>query len=84
MCFLCHRQLDGWEPEDNPALEHAAHVPDCPWAINVSIGQKIANEEQVEEDPMDERLVEARRATFADAWPHESRKGWKCKIKKVL
>lgn len=33
---------------------------------------------------MSERLVDARTQTFNDSWPHESRKGWKCKTKKLV
>ncbi|KAM3085128.1 hypothetical protein ACMFMG_003560 [Clarireedia jacksonii] len=28
-------------------------------------------------------MVEARKATFGGQWPHESKKGWKCKIKQL-
>jgi hypothetical protein len=28
-------------------------------------------------------MIEARKATFADKWPHESKRGWKCKVKQV-
>jgi len=33
---------------------------------------------------MSDRLVEARTATFNNNWPHEGRKGWKCKTKKLV
>jgi len=36
-----------------------------------------------EENPLSDTMMEARRATFQDAWPHESKKGWKCKVEKV-
>ena len=36
-----------------------------------------------QEYPCSARMIEARKATFADRWPHESKKGWKCKIKQV-
>jgi len=29
-------------------------------------------------------MVEARRATFGDMWPYESKKNWKCKVKKLV
>lgn len=35
------------------------------------------------EDPNQEYMLEARKATFAGRWPHEGKKGWKCKIKQV-
>lgn len=36
-----------------------------------------------EEYPASVRMIEARKATFADKWPHENKKGWKCKVKQV-
>lgn len=36
-----------------------------------------------QEYPSSDRMIDARRATFADKWPHESKKGWKCKVKQV-
>uniref|UniRef100_A0A8C1PGX0 Baculoviral IAP repeat containing 5b n=1 Tax=Cyprinus carpio TaxID=7962 RepID=A0A8C1PGX0_CYPCA len=28
-CFYCLRELEGWEPEDNPWSEHAKCSPNC-------------------------------------------------------
>lgn len=28
-CFLCGKQLDGWERTDNPWTEHMKHSPQC-------------------------------------------------------
>lgn len=28
-CFLCGKQLDGWEQTDNPWTEHSKHSPQC-------------------------------------------------------
>ncbi|XP_071962614.1 baculoviral IAP repeat-containing protein 5-like [Antedon mediterranea] len=28
-CFLCFKELDGWEPDDNPMSEHKRHSPNC-------------------------------------------------------
>lgn len=30
-CFICGKQLDGWEPEDDPWSEHVKHKSDCPF-----------------------------------------------------
>ncbi|KAF2099497.1 hypothetical protein NA57DRAFT_55462 [Rhizodiscina lignyota] len=84
MCFVCQRQLDGWEPGDNPAFEHFTHSRDCGWAINVSIAQRNGDANRVDEDPMHDRLVQARKATFLGSWPHEHKKGWKCKTQKMV
>lgn len=31
-CFMCGKQLDGWEPDDNPFEIHVRKCPKCPWA----------------------------------------------------
>ncbi|KAF1992065.1 hypothetical protein K402DRAFT_450191 [Aulographum hederae CBS 113979] len=80
-CFVCKRQLDGWEAGDDPALEHLSHGPDCGWAVNICLGRVP---EQADEDPMSDRYIDARKATFMGSWPHEHRKGWKCKEKKMV
>ncbi|EDO32646.1 predicted protein [Nematostella vectensis] len=28
-CFVCFKELDGWEPEDDPWQEHKKHSPKC-------------------------------------------------------
>ncbi|MBE7181546.1 MAG: hypothetical protein INR71_10125 [Terriglobus roseus] len=84
MCFVCQRQMDGWEQDDRPALEHLTLSPECGWAINVCISLRLGDSDRVDEDPMEERLLEARKSTFLGNWPHEHKKGWKCKIKKVF
>ncbi|KAJ9640962.1 hypothetical protein H2199_005630 [Coniosporium tulheliwenetii] len=83
-CFICKRSLDGWEPEDVPAVEHLNHSPNCAWAINVCISYRSDDPDRIEEDPMEDKYVQARRATFQDSWPHETKKGWKCKVKKMV
>ncbi|XP_076648704.1 baculoviral IAP repeat containing deterin [Halictus rubicundus] len=30
-CFICSKQLDGWDPEDDPWDEHNKHQPQCPY-----------------------------------------------------
>lgn len=30
-CFVCHKELDGWEPTDIPLQEHKKHSPNCPF-----------------------------------------------------
>nr|XP_057927429.1 baculoviral IAP repeat-containing protein 5.2-like [Doryrhamphus excisus] len=29
MCFFCLKELEGWEPEDDPEKEHKSHSPTC-------------------------------------------------------
>ncbi|KAE9992468.1 hypothetical protein Vi05172_g9667 [Venturia inaequalis] len=84
MCFVCQRQLDGWEAGDDPIAEHLKHAPDCGWAIHASITETFKNGGQVTEDPMSEQFVQARLDTFGDYWPYEQKKGWKCKVAKMV
>ncbi|XP_017798737.1 PREDICTED: baculoviral IAP repeat-containing protein 5 [Habropoda laboriosa] len=30
-CFICSKELDGWDPDDDPWKEHAKHQPECPF-----------------------------------------------------
>lgn len=74
--------MDGWEEDDDPTLEHLKHVANCAWAIVANIAAGPTTEEEID-DPMLEDLVEARTATFGSRWPHEGKRGWVCKTKKV-
>ncbi|XP_042200099.1 baculoviral IAP repeat-containing protein 5.1-B-like [Callorhinchus milii] len=29
ICFFCLKELDNWEPEDDPWKEHQSHSPNC-------------------------------------------------------
>jgi hypothetical protein len=80
-CFLCHRGLDGWDEDDDPLVEHLKHSPDCAWALVEAVETQI--EEFSQEYPASKRLLDARKATFGNQWPHETKKGWKCKTKQV-
>jgi len=57
------------------------HSPDCGWAIVATIEKQdgILSPEY----PSSSTMIAARKATFADKWPHEGKKGWKCKVKQV-
>ncbi|KAG6033620.1 hypothetical protein E4U19_006337 [Claviceps sp. Clav32 group G5] len=81
-CFLCGKGMDGWEEGDDPLQEHLKHSPTCGWAIYAAIEADI--EEYTQEDPSLPHMVEGRKATFAGKWPHEGRKGWKCKTKQLV
>lgn len=82
-CFLCHSNLDAWEADDNPFVEHLKLSPNCGWAINVGIEQGIEDISQQDIGPASERMSEARRMTFESRWPHEGKRGWICKSQKV-
>ncbi|TAQ89978.1 hypothetical protein B7494_g1726 [Chlorociboria aeruginascens] len=72
----------GWEDGDDPLVEHLKHCPDCGWAIVATIETNDGKLSQ--EYPLSTEMIEARKATFADKWPHESKKGWKCKVKQLV
>ncbi|KAK4152324.1 hypothetical protein C8A00DRAFT_34964, partial [Chaetomidium leptoderma] len=82
VCFLCNKSLDGWEETDNPLEEHLRHSPTCGWAIMAAIDAGFGNYGKVH--PLDPAMIEARKATFAGMWPYESKKGFKCKTKKLV
>lgn len=33
-CFMCGKELDGWEEQDDPWLEHKRHAPQCQFVKN--------------------------------------------------
>lgn len=81
-CFLCHKGLDGWEANDDPLIEHLKHAPECGWAVVAAIEAEVGDYAQ--QDPDQPYMKEARKATFAGRWPHDSKKGWKCKTKQLV
>ncbi|XP_014666492.1 PREDICTED: baculoviral IAP repeat-containing protein 5.2-like [Priapulus caudatus] len=32
-CYVCHKELDGWAPEDEPWSEHVSHSKACPFVL---------------------------------------------------
>nr|QMS47767.1 baculoviral IAP repeat-containing protein-like protein [Fimbriaphyllia ancora] len=32
-CFVCFKELEGWEPEDSPMEEHKSHSPKCEFLL---------------------------------------------------
>lgn len=83
VCFHCQISLDGWEEDDDPATEHLKLSEHCGWAINVCIEQRVEDPDRVEENPLGEKMMNARHSTFAESWPHEHKKGWTCKTEKA-
>ena len=83
VCYLCQKSLDGWEPEDDPRIEHLSHSDHCGWAWNVC-SKLYKLKAPLKDDPMDEKMCEARRMTFGSKWwPYESKKGWRANIENV-
>lgn len=82
---MCARQLDGWEVDDDPLQEHLKHGSDCAWALLMSLELDTDYDTASMEDPTGERLTNARRSTFESiGWPHEGKRGWVCKIEKMV
>ncbi|KAL7627764.1 hypothetical protein AAE478_001959 [Parahypoxylon ruwenzoriense] len=82
VCFLCFKSLAGWEGDDNPLEEHLRLSPHCGWAIVAAI--EVGLGDYVLDDPNGPQMVEARKATFGGRWPHEGKRGWKCKTKQLV
>lgn len=80
-CFLCLYTFDSWEKGDDALVEHLKHAPNCGWAIVASIER--GDEEYSQQYPASSAMIEARKATFAGIWPHDGKRGWKCKTKQV-
>lgn len=32
-CFMCKKELGGWDEDDNPFEVHVSKSPKCPWAV---------------------------------------------------
>ncbi|XP_065179658.1 baculoviral IAP repeat-containing protein 5.2-like [Sycon ciliatum] len=32
-CFVCQKELDGWDPDDDPWSEHKSHSAKCPFLL---------------------------------------------------
>ncbi|RYO84908.1 hypothetical protein DL762_005432 [Monosporascus cannonballus] len=82
VCFLCSRKIGGWEDGDNPFEEHLRLSPNCGWAIVAAI--EVGLGDYGLDDPTQPQMIEARKATFGGRWPHEGKRGWKCKIKQLV
>ncbi|RYP62639.1 hypothetical protein DL771_009632 [Monosporascus sp. 5C6A] len=82
VCFLCSRKIGGWEDGDNPFEEHLRLSPQCGWAIVAAI--EVGLGDYGFDDPTQPRMIEARKATFGGRWPHEGKRGWKCKTKQLV
>ncbi|KAI1760068.1 hypothetical protein GGR53DRAFT_511144 [Hypoxylon sp. FL1150] len=82
VCFLCLKPFAGWEGDDNPLEEHLRLSPHCGWAVVAAIDAGLGD--YALDDPSSTKMAEARKATFAGRWPHEGKRGWKCKTKQLV
>ena len=37
-CAFCCITISQWEPQDNPMAEHRRHAPNCPFVLNLAVG----------------------------------------------
>ncbi|KAI8628206.1 hypothetical protein F5Y19DRAFT_145055 [Xylariaceae sp. FL1651] len=82
VCFLCCKNMGGWEDNDNPFEEHLRLSPHCGWAVVAGI--EVGLGDYGLDDPTSSEMLEARKATFGSRWPHEGKRGWKCKTKQLV
>ena len=83
VCYMCERQLDGWEEDDEPIVEHLKHSDNCGWAVLMDV-MKATHDTTNMEDPTQSRISNARHATFEAGWPHEAKRGWVCKTERMV
>jgi hypothetical protein len=84
---MCGVTLNAWEETDNAVEEHIGHSSNCGYATAISVSRGHGDSHNPENrDPMSDVMVAARQSTFTfdEGWPHESKKGWKCKIAKMV
>ncbi|KAF5404190.1 Baculoviral IAP repeat-containing protein 5 [Paragonimus heterotremus] len=43
-CFVCFKELEGWEPDDDPHSEHRRHSPKCPFLTAKPFEEMTARE----------------------------------------
>ncbi|KAJ8126002.1 hypothetical protein O1611_g7635 [Lasiodiplodia mahajangana] len=82
VCFLCSKNMGGWEDDDNPFEEHLRLSPRCGWAVVAGVETGLGD--YALDDPTSSEMINARKATFADRWPHDGKRGWKCKTKQLV
>jgi hypothetical protein len=85
-CYLCEKNMGGWEETDDPLKEHLRGNKACAWAVLRDLLVRSKNGEEFGddvEDPRSEKMNNLREATFGKWWPHDEKKGWNPKSKKV-
>jgi len=78
--------MGGWEETDDPLKEHLRGNKSCAWAVLRDLLVRSKNGEEFGdnvEDPRSEKMNGLREATFGKWWPHDDKKGWNPKSKKV-
>lgn len=89
--YIDGASIANFEAGDDVSSRLAESHPDNPWSL-ISQSKAAGKESEdragtwlYEEDllPTGHRLIEARRRTFANLWPHDGKKGWKCTSQKL-
>ncbi|XP_066498810.1 baculoviral IAP repeat-containing protein 5.2-like [Hoplias malabaricus] len=44
-CFFCFKELEGWEPQDDPEKEHQSHSPTCHFIMLKKSVEELTTEE---------------------------------------
>ncbi|KAK3092050.1 hypothetical protein FSP39_024719, partial [Pinctada imbricata] len=44
-CFYCFKELDGWEPDDEPMKEHKQHSPHCKFLTLETPVEEMTNQQ---------------------------------------
>ncbi|KAK2829278.1 hypothetical protein Q7C36_017268 [Tachysurus vachellii] len=44
-CFFCYKELEGWEPDDDPLKEHKSHSPACNFILLKHAVEELTVEE---------------------------------------
>ncbi|KAJ8037268.1 Baculoviral IAP repeat-containing protein 5 [Holothuria leucospilota] len=59
-CFMCGKELDGWEPSDDPWEEHKKHSNKCPFLNAKPESEETLSEFlKTERDRQEQRIVRA-------------------------
>jgi Inhibitor of Apoptosis domain len=85
-CYLCEKNMGGWEVDDDPLKEHLRGNDECAYAIQRDLLVRSKDGEEFGDDvddPRSEKMNALREATFGKWWPHDGKKGWNPKSKKV-
>ncbi|GCC24117.1 baculoviral IAP repeat-containing protein 5a [Chiloscyllium punctatum] len=44
-CFFCYKELEGWEPQDEPLVEHQSHSSKCAFILLKKKFEELTTEE---------------------------------------
>ncbi|TDL24666.1 BIR-domain-containing protein [Rickenella mellea] len=91
-CFMCEKELGGWESEDDPFDIHSRKCPKCPWVVaRCSLANDFDSDgnystTDAKRLPTSKIMEKARLDTFRvneKLWPHDSTKSHGATSKKM-